>query len=897
MKTIKPQRLGALMRTIALDGRTYRVATGALARVPLANTRSPMMETSLWRVAADHIDGAPDEAYAKPNCEVLLSGSVVAPEGQKLTVAKPRLIVEREGKRIVDKAIAVFGNRYWTGRGHTEPEPFSEMPLRWSRSFGGDGHEHNPGGLGFATIETEHGPLQPLPNIEDPKWLVVSPDDRPTPVGLGPIGVASPMRMRHAGKDYGGDWLETRFPGPALDFDARFFQAAPEDQQLATPWTGTETIRVEGMVPGPPVEGTLTPLVVKALVGRRGKPLSELEEHRLRLETVHVLPNERSAILIYRGLVEVEADDADDIAHLMLAAESPDQPKPIEHYRRVLAGRLDKDRSALFALKDDDLMPPADEGWVTRPDFGEHAEMLRSDQRGLGRAERGRKAKLAAAQEELRAAGFEGFEEAFAEPDIPAPPTDPYDVDALLLYTEQMEAFSSQQLAEAEAEKEKAEKEARRAFEEAGFDYDAEMARAAAEAAGPPDFSADQHLTMLHDMARIASEGGQPMIELENDLMDEDYVSMMHDLEKQVRDTYRLAAHLMPPAPPLADDARQHLRVVVQAAKDGGEPLAGRNLTGADLSRMDLSGLDLSGAILEGADLNHAKLIRADLRGAVLTRANLTDASLFGADLRDANLGDTALVRTDFCGSDLRSATLMRSRLVDVQLGDAQLEDASFFEATLDRVLFVSTKAPQLLFYKSDLRTCIFTDATLEEARFIECDLRGTAFDSAALDRAQFIHCHGRDADFARARLAGATFVVLADNDAPSDFDEADFTGADLTRANLQGLSLRRARLSRATLTEANLRKTRLDGADLDRASARGALMMRTSLAGASLARADLLGALLQKADLRGADLRGANLSRSDLGLAWLDEATRTQEALMIDTKTAPARRRREVRA
>ena len=52
-----------------------------------------------------------------------------------------------------------------------------------------------------------------------------------------------------------------------------------------------------------------------------------------------------------------------------------------------------------------------------------------------------------------------------------------------------------------------------------------------------------------------------------------------------------------------------------------------------------------------------------------------------------------------------------------------------------------------------------------------------------------------------------------------------------------------------------------------------------------------------EKLDLRGADLRGANLSRSDLGLAWFDETTRTQNALMIDTKTVPARTRQEVRA
>ncbi|MEL6209567.1 MAG: DUF2169 domain-containing protein, partial [Pseudomonadota bacterium] len=468
MKVIKPLRLGLLTRAVTLDGRTYQLAIGALAYIPLEAPRAFSMETALWKAAADHIDGSPDEAYAKPRCEVLVSGSVTATEGQTLTVAKPRLIVERNGKRLIDKSIAVFGNRYWTSRGAvTEPTPFSELPLRWSIAYGGQNHPENPSGKGHVAIETEQGPTYPLPNIEDPKRLMVSRDDRPAPAGLGPIEVASPMRMRHAGRDYGGDWLETRFPGPALDFDARFFQSAPEDQQLPSPWTGNETVRVEGMVPGPAIEGTLHPTVVKAMVGRNGAAPDAFETHELRLETVHVLPNERAAILIYRGLVDVEADDADDIARLMLAAESPEHPKSVEHYQSVLKRRLNPQQAALMALKDDDLMPPPVAGWSPRPDFGEQAEQLRFENRGLERAERGRKAKLGEAQEALRAAGFEGFEDAFESPAFPPPPEDPYDVDALLTYTEQVEKLSAERMAQAEADKEEAEDSARAAFEAA----------------------------------------------------------------------------------------------------------------------------------------------------------------------------------------------------------------------------------------------------------------------------------------------------------------------------------------------------------------------------------------------------------------------------------------------
>ncbi len=81
------------------------------------------------------------------------------------------------------------------GAAPSEPAPFTRMPLRWERSFGGPGNKANPVGRGTRVLEEESG-LVPLPNIEDPSRPVVSRDDAPPPAGMFPILPTWPAAAR-----------------------------------------------------------------------------------------------------------------------------------------------------------------------------------------------------------------------------------------------------------------------------------------------------------------------------------------------------------------------------------------------------------------------------------------------------------------------------------------------------------------------------------------------------------------------------------------------------------------------------------------------------------------------------------------------------------------------------
>ena len=186
-----------------------------------------------------------DFAPRKPACDVLLVGHARAPAGQQVT----RM---RAGLRVgpMERAIEVVGDRVWQaglgGITMSQPKHFSEMLVSYDRAFGGadrhseDESEHdaflpNPVGRGWHKhLKAAWVDGSPMPNIEAIGRPVRSPADRPQPMALGPLGRGWPQRACHAGT-YDQQWLDEVFPFLPADFDARYHQAAPPEQQLPLP--------------------------------------------------------------------------------------------------------------------------------------------------------------------------------------------------------------------------------------------------------------------------------------------------------------------------------------------------------------------------------------------------------------------------------------------------------------------------------------------------------------------------------------------------------------------------------------------------------------------------------------------------------------------------------------
>jgi hypothetical protein len=178
----------------------------------------------------------------KPRCDVLIDAYATTPDKRPLTMLEVALL----GPHIKKHAI-VTGDRVWTkgvvGFKPSRPQPFTTMELAWDRAFGGSdsssknvartGSElRNPVGVGFHLNANEPSiGGQPLPNIENPGQRVTASSDKPEPIGFAPVGRGWLPRSRFAGT-YDQRWMDDKRPFLPDDFDERYFQSAPLDQQL-----------------------------------------------------------------------------------------------------------------------------------------------------------------------------------------------------------------------------------------------------------------------------------------------------------------------------------------------------------------------------------------------------------------------------------------------------------------------------------------------------------------------------------------------------------------------------------------------------------------------------------------------------------------------------------------
>lgn len=237
-----------------------------------------------------------DLPHKKKATDILVEGHAYAPAGKYAKVLDVGLKVAN-----IKKICRVTGDRIWEKAGIgialSKPQPFQKMPLIYERAFGGTDLEdkdpkhrgwerRNPIGQGFATRE-KHLIGKFAPNIEDPASLISHWKQRPRPVGFGPIAGHWSPRVELAGT-YNEDWEKTRQPLLPNDFDERFYQCAPQDQQVPGYLKGRELFELYNMTS----DGILKFGLPRISIGfTTNFDDGSSEEHRGSLYTVTVKPD------------------------------------------------------------------------------------------------------------------------------------------------------------------------------------------------------------------------------------------------------------------------------------------------------------------------------------------------------------------------------------------------------------------------------------------------------------------------------------------------------------------------------------------------------------------------------------------------------------------------------
>lgn len=248
-----------------LQGRDHLVVVIKCTwRIPHAGQRpKPVIPEPL--VNADIYCGEPglsalrygnDLTPFKPKCDIVFDSSAHAPDGKEVQ----ELVA---GFRVgsVTKHVKVIGNRYWRKRlgflTLSNAESFQSMPLHYERAYGGslayegkkgarmaDTYLPNPVGCGWAGKNTLAQLINSAaPNLEAIEDPVKSANASHKPIAFGPIPPHWQLRSRFQGT-LDEEWQKKRFPFLPEDFDERYYQVAPPDQQMEYPKGGEEVVLI-----------------------------------------------------------------------------------------------------------------------------------------------------------------------------------------------------------------------------------------------------------------------------------------------------------------------------------------------------------------------------------------------------------------------------------------------------------------------------------------------------------------------------------------------------------------------------------------------------------------------------------------------------------------------------
>lgn len=259
-----------------------------------------------------------DLLYISPCTDVIVEGHAHAPGGRARSTVPVSL---RVGP--IHKQLQVHGPRAFyqgpAGLAMTSPQPFESWPITYEWAYGGVDaadpdpkkqgmDERNPIGKGFA-LDTKRLVNTHAPAIQYPGGAI----DKVGPAGLGPIDPGWLPRRSLAGT-YDATWEKTKKPLLPDDYDPLFGSSAPSDQRAIKHLRGGEVVELLGMIPEGAFRFQLPKiyLTYQTLFGKKS------QEHRGKLATVLLLPEQKQVALVWQTTLMVPAKDGDylDMTHV-----------------------------------------------------------------------------------------------------------------------------------------------------------------------------------------------------------------------------------------------------------------------------------------------------------------------------------------------------------------------------------------------------------------------------------------------------------------------------------------------------------------------------------------------------------------------------------------------------
>lgn len=178
----------------------------------------------------------------KKNTDVLVYGKAKTYAKKPMSSHTCRLLIDEH----IDKSLIIIGERQWIDHSGSftvsSAKPFIEREIDYTNAIGGD--ERNRLGSGIADTNEELASMK-VPSVfyVGQNWQANS--NKVQVAGFGPLPPFFSERSRWAGT-FDERWQEERRPLWPIDFDDRFYQSAPHDQQCKGYLIGGERLMVSG---------------------------------------------------------------------------------------------------------------------------------------------------------------------------------------------------------------------------------------------------------------------------------------------------------------------------------------------------------------------------------------------------------------------------------------------------------------------------------------------------------------------------------------------------------------------------------------------------------------------------------------------------------------------------
>lgn len=339
------------------DGREFVCLVAKITfNIPPDREEASLAAEQLPMTQADEFTGEPglsaiihesDFAHEKPQCDVLVNGSVYAPGG----ILSKRVCV---GLLVgpIKKRFEVLGDRFWDRRitrvSPTPPQPFTHKRISYDIAYGGTSflenepikiraYPDNPIGQGFYPLEKRGSVIgKPLANTQEIGKPATNLDGNYQPMAFGPLGRNFKKRAAFLGT-YDKSWLEKRAPFLPDDFDYRYFQAAPADQQMPYPQLPLD-ITLENLTVDGLRRFRVPYIQIPVLVFQHDQ---NPQEYNFNIDTILIEPDFDRVALIYRLRIPLRKN-LFDLSRIVLGQTYKQYHRSVIRQQKVYYKNLDE---------------------------------------------------------------------------------------------------------------------------------------------------------------------------------------------------------------------------------------------------------------------------------------------------------------------------------------------------------------------------------------------------------------------------------------------------------------------------------------------------------------------------------------------------------------------------